>query len=581
VKIKFRFFIVLLIITIGFTTFSQASPEGDGRTLHVIGVSDDFPMMFSDRNGHPVGLAVDLLRAFSEEFGYTLVIDLVRSSQGQNIFSMEADIYYDGGNVVPPESMRPTIPFYIRNYYLFTDLSRANYLEKSLLLQKDFNEIQIGYKSGAPRINYFSKIFDASQLVSIDNYDEAITLWIQDELDAIIMPVEIGTALITEKGLKSLGHGSTTLFLEDNSFWVSPEQVLIQFDLNNFIQNKKKNGEIQALTKAWINYPLVKNPRSQSLSLFNYFFLITAFATFAFSYRSYHLERSVKKQANELILINKENETLWSALIIEERYKNEYFINLSHELRTPISLILNAVNAVERVTPSEPKGAGADRFFKYTGIAKNNSLRLLRVINNLIDANHLEHKDYELDFKSVEAVYEIQELIKLIKESVEPEDLKLSFVSRVEALHVDVDPYEMDRIVLNLISNAIKFNYREPSVEIILDRSPTTMVLEIIDNSFGIPTELIPKAFQKYHQLETEFSKKVEGAGFGLYLAKALVELHKGTLETLEPKNGQGMHFKISVPLIHVVDEKKLSTGKSLFYDRSRLVKMELSEIKT
>lgn len=577
-KIFTRFLIVLLAGITLIISFSFAT-EIPAATLHVIGVTNDYPMMFSDRNGQPSGLVVDLLRSFSNEYGYSLTIELLSASQMGEFFSRDADIYYDGGYSVAPESLHATIPFYIQNYHIFSDYRQIEYLGHDILFQQVSNSFEIAYKFGNARQKYFEKIGGINHLVPTEFNDQIIDLWIRGEIDAMILPDEIGMALIKARGIENVGHATATIFLEDNSFWLKPEQYMLQFELNSFIQENMKNGELQSLIKTWIYDMTLLPPRSISLSLINYFFLITAIATFGFSYRSYHLERSVKVQSDALIELNKDNEELWKTILVEERYKNEYLINLSHELRTPISLILNAVNAVEQAGPAKSREDATMRFFKYTGIAKTNSLRLLKVINNLIDSNLIEHKSYILDFRSLDLVYEINELIKSIQESLTIEALQLNFISSVNSLYADVDPYEFDRILLNIISNAIKYNDNTPRVEIHLNLVDAKILIEIIDNSLGIPVEMQEKAFLKYRQIESELTKKSEGAGFGLYLSKSLVMLHNGDFEILKPTNGKGMHYLITLPIENISVEKSPSSGKSLFYDRDRLVKLELSEI--
>lgn len=561
-------------------TVSEPSEPVVLKPLKVVGLSDDYPIMFINRNGLPDGLAVDLLRLFSEAAGYELFLDLVTYDQLEIMFERDYDIYYSSGRVKAPEYARSTTPFYIRNYKLFVDQSLMDSKNYQDLFREDSGRLSIGYRSSDTLNRYLSNMATNNSLIPLPNHDAALDGLLADKFDAVLLPSDLGQFLFNERRLSQFQPLETTLFLEENSFIVNPDHVLLQFELNNFLQSQKKSGQLQSNIEKWIALPEVRSDERDVLSLFNYFFLISAAATFAFSYRSYHLERNVEKQAAELNQLNHANEELWTVLIDEERYKNEYYISLSHELRTPISLILNAVNAVERSVLVKSRDLPDDKFVKYTNIAKNNSMRLLRVINNLIDANQLENKDYTLDLKRVDLVFELNELIKWVTEVLDPLELEIQLDTPLKTLEATIDPYELDRILLNLISNSIKFNTGIPKILLELKCESQTIVLDYTDNSIGIPKASVQNAFLKYHQLNLEFAKKSEGAGFGLYLSKQLVELHRGTLSPIYPAQHGGMHYRLHLPQNLTDDHSKLSSGKSLFYDRGRLVRLELSEIK-
>lgn len=561
-------------------SFGASTMSSSQRTLTIAGLNDDYPLMFINRNGVPDGLAVDLLREFSRSFGYKIEFELVNAEQLRALPASSYDILYSASRITAPENTRLTEPFYIHSYTLFVNRDATKNIDFLSLFLEDSGKLSIGYRKSDNLKGFLENASTHNSLTAMPNHDFCLEGLMEDKYDAVFMPSEIGQLLLSEQSTEEITALESTLFLEETAFAVKTSDLLLQFELNNFIQNQKKSGSLQAMVKAWISISESDTKEPHLLSLFNYFFLISAAATFAFSYRSYHLERNVQKQAAELNQLNHANEELWTALIDEERYKNEYYINLSHELRTPLSLILNAVNAAERSVIGQTSASSADKFSKYAGIAKNNSMRLLRVINNLIDANHLENKDYTLDLKRVDLVLELNDLIKWISEVLEPNALDIQFTSSLESLEAVVDPYELDRIILNLISNAVKFNTQKPVIALSLSCEKDDILIDFTDNSQGIPKAFVQRAFLKFHQLESDFAAKSEGAGFGLYLSKQLVELHGGSLSPIYSAHSNGMHYRLKLP--HTLTEiiQKPSSGKSLFYDRGRLVRLELSEIK-
>ena len=557
------------------------APITSENSLSLLGISDDYPIMFINRNGKPDGLAVDLLESFALEAGYDLALTLVTSDQYNHFAGQSFDLYYNSRLSGDLFQNHMTLPFHISNYVLFVDRRKAGFVSASNYLQQTSGKQRVGFRESRALSQYLGRVVPAGTLVGKSHYDAVLEDLLSGRTDAALMPSDFGQLLLREQQITSVQALETVLFLEENSFIVSPDQPLLQFELNRYIQALKKSGELPRLVDTWITRSRVRSEAQERLNLFNYFFLISAVATFIFSYRSYHLERSLENKAAELQALNQANEDLWTALIDEESYKNEYFINLSHELRTPLSLILNAVNAVERSAAHTGMGPGDEKLLKYTGIARNNSLRLLRVINNLIDASHLEHNEYTLDLKPVDLVQELNELFKYTLECLEPGELSLELQSPFKNLEVVVDPYELDRVLLNLISNTVKFNDHAPQIRLSLSTEGDVVHLDYADNSRGIPKAHILKAFEKYHQLDSEFTKKAEGAGFGLYLAKHLIELHEGHLIPLCNEALTGMRYSIQLPLKRANDLNRPSSGKSLFYDRARLVRLELSEIRS
>jgi len=169
-----------------------------------------------------------------------------------------------------------------------------------------------------------------------------------------------------------------------------------------------------------------------------------------------------------------------------------------------------------------------------------------------------------------------------VVEVLDPIELEIQLGTQLKTLEATIDPYELDRILLNLISNSIKFNAGKTIILLELKCEDQTVVLDYADNSIGIPKASVQNAFLKYHQLNSEFAKKSEGAGFGPVSFQKQLDRTTPWHITPNLRRSTRRHALPSAIPIKISDEhNKLSSGKSLFYDRGRLVRLELSEIKT
>jgi len=223
-----------------------------------------------------------------------------------------------------------------------------------------------------------------------------------------------------------------------------------------------------------------------------------------------------------------------------DRAKTAFFSNVSHEFRTPLTLILGPLEeALKRANPESREHAELS-------IAHRNTLRLLKLVNTLLDFSRVEAG-------RIQAVYEPTDLAALTA------DLASNFRSACEraglALRIDCpplpEPVYVDRdmwekIVLNLLSNAFKFTF-EGEIEVRLEAKDDTVVLTVRDTGVGIPAEELPKLFDRFYRIEGQRSRTHEGSGIGLSLVQELVKLHGGRIRA-ESEPGVGTTFAVSIP---------------------------------
>lgn len=230
--------------------------------------------------------------------------------------------------------------------------------------------------------------------------------------------------------------------------------------------------------------------------------------------------------------------------------KQRFFTNISHEFRTPLSLILGPTNELleKNTLGKEDK--------KYVHLISKNARRLLRLINQLIDFRKLETKNLKLQVSNHEIVGFCYHVYDLFTDQAERKQMKYSFFSNVEKQETWLDSGKMETVLYNLLSNA--FNFTPPGGEISVDVNVQKENIEkypegyfqikVSDSGIGISPEEQKEIFDRFYQTK-EGEKRMKGSGIGLTLVKEFVELHQGSV-IIESSTGSGSVFIITIPLM-------------------------------
>jgi PAS domain S-box-containing protein len=226
-----------------------------------------------------------------------------------------------------------------------------------------------------------------------------------------------------------------------------------------------------------------------------------------------------------------------------DRAKTAFFSNVSHEFRTPLSLMLGPVEdlLLRSHTDLPPAAKGQ------LEVVNRNGLRLLRLVNTLLDFSRIEAGRVRAAFEPTDLAAFTAELASVFRAATEKAGLSLTVdcPGLPEPVYVDRDMWE--KIVLNLVSNAFKFTF-EGGIEVKLRADAANAILTVRDTGVGIPAEEIPRLFERFHRVENMRSRTHEGSGIGLSLVLELVKLHGGAIRA-ESTLGAGAAFIVTVPL--------------------------------
>ena len=334
-----------------------------------------------------------------------------------------------------------------------------------------------------------------------------------------------------------------------NDNWVLVENNEVIFsDLNpgkyKFrIKCRNNSGEISEENSVSFT---IKPPIWRSNIAIILYIFITIILLYNNSNKMKKLDKLVDKRTKQLNEEMEKNKILFDKVIESERSKNNYFINLSHELRTP----LNVINSIEQLIRSRCKSdkeLNKSKLENYMDIMKNNTDRLLNLINNIIDTSKIENGKYKLNKEYNDIVYLVEEASLSLKESIESSGINLVFDTDVEEKIINCDRYDIERCIINLVSNAHKFTPQGGTISVNIIDMDKFVKITVEDTGIGIEKQYHDIIFDRFNQIIDENSENKGGSGLGLTITKHIIDLHGGSIYVESEKN-KGTKFTIILP---------------------------------
>jgi PAS domain S-box-containing protein len=224
-----------------------------------------------------------------------------------------------------------------------------------------------------------------------------------------------------------------------------------------------------------------------------------------------------------------------------DRAKTAFFSNISHEFRTPLTLMLGPLDDLRG------RATGIDEQARHElDLVHRNGLRLAKLVNTLLDFSRIQAGRMQAQFAPVDLAALTAELASVFRSAVDRAGL--TFIVECppldEPVHLDRDMWE--KVVLNLLSNALKFTF-DGSIAVRVAREGTDAVVTVTDTGIGVPAAEMPRLFERFHRIESARGRSTEGSGIGLALVRELVVLHGGTI-TADSQEGVGSTFTVHLP---------------------------------
>lgn len=249
------------------------------------------------------------------------------------------------------------------------------------------------------------------------------------------------------------------------------------------------------------------------------------------------------------------------SISMSDRKKSQFYSNMSHELKTPLSVIFASTQMIDKINLLNDAQSDRRNIQKQIKHIKQNCYRLIRIINNIIDSSKYESGYLPVKMRNLNIVSIVEEISLSVVKFAESKGISVIFDTDVEEKIMACDPDIIERIMLNLFSNALKFTERNGSIFVSVNECEDKVIIKVKDTGIGISADKLKYVFERFGQVDSSLSRNQEGSGIGLSLVKSLVSSHNGTIEVYsEP--GKGAEFTIVFPVTLLPEESDDTFGR-------------------
>lgn len=237
------------------------------------------------------------------------------------------------------------------------------------------------------------------------------------------------------------------------------------------------------------------------------------------------------------------------------KLQEDFLLNISHDLRNPINVILSILQCFKYLDNTEKDQKNAKKKKEYRKLIKRNTLKMVKLIDNLIDTTKLEGNYYKINKQNLDIINIIEEIIVSVDKYAKQKRIELIFDTNVEECITALDPECIDRIIMNLLSNAIKFSNEGSNILVCIFVDKENIKISMKDEGQGISPKDQESVFNRFVQAN-QGKNESKGSGIGLELVNHLTKLHGGNI-SLKSEIGVGSEFIITLPInkINIEDE--------------------------
>ncbi|MDP4177776.1 MAG: PAS domain-containing sensor histidine kinase [Bacillota bacterium] len=255
----------------------------------------------------------------------------------------------------------------------------------------------------------------------------------------------------------------------------------------------------------------------------------------------------------------------------------EFFTNISHEIKTPLNIIYLAIQSLN-IYFNNYSIDNEEKCKKYLKTMKQNCYRMIRLVNNLLDMTRSDSGFMKPNKSNHNIVSVVEDITQSVATYIKSKNINLIFDTNVEEKYIAIDEDKIERIMLNLLSNAFKYTPSNGTIMVTLEDTETTIVIKVKNSGKGIPKEKLDVIFERFGQANRSLSREHEGTGIGLYLVKSFVEMHNGkiTVKSIENKETE---FTITLPVEVSEDQQNNINNNVILENNVERINIEFSDI--
>ena len=549
------------------------------KTLHVVTDRDYSPYSYVDENGNYQGYDVEMMNEIANRLQMNLDLSLMDWNDANKIFlsggadiimNMESDLIINNPTIIA------TLPTTEKQYVVY---GRKNISSVAELYGRRVASLHnmpgLGLDDEISYVHSYKKIFDGLK---------------SGEYEFAICPIQVGGAFLENLDIDDVFPSYAVQHVY-GTLAMHPEDTMLRVKINAVLIQMQQEGRLDALNKKWIvnryeNITLEEMVTSRPwlialiISSFLFMILLIGYTVMQVRYvRSQEVYTNQLQEHYETIKLQGEELKQRQAELIAEKERAEeankakstFLSNMSHDIRTPMNAIvgyLNLAKDLHKVCEACPlyqnepcKHNIPDRMFDFLKKIDASSQHLLALINDVLEMSRIESGKMELELAPVDIVETMEEVHDMFATQMKGKKISFSVDADVKEKFVVCDKNRLNRVLLNLLSNAYKFTPEGGKISVKLNQVGSShddtadFELRVKDSGIGMTPEFAAKVFEAFERERTSTVSKIQGTGLGMAITKSIVDLMNGTIKVITAP-GEGTEFVINVSF-KIADEMR------------------------
>lgn len=525
------------------------------KTLHVVTNNDYAPYSYIDENGNYQGYDVEMMNEIANRLQMNLALSLMDWNNANKIFlsggadiimNMESDLIINNPAIIA------TLPTTEKQYVVYG--------------RKEISSVAELYGRRVAALHKMPGLGLDDEISYLHSYKRMFDGLGSGEYEFVICPIQVGGAFVEKLGLDDVFPSYAVQHIY-GTLAMHPEDTMLRVKVNAVLIQMQQEGRLEALTKKWIinryeNITLgemvTSRPWLIALILSSVLFVILLVGYTVMQVRYAHSQEAytiqLQENLNTIKLQSEQLQNQQAELIAEKeraeeanKAKSTFLSNMSHDIRTPMNAIVGYTNLARK------SGTSLEQMRDYLRKIDASSQHLLALINDVLEMSRIESGKMELELDDMNIVTALEEVRDMFATQMEGKKISFSVdTSEVLNKFVVCDKNRLNRVLLNLLSNAYKFTPEGGKISVTLKQigenydTAADFELRVKDSGIGMTPEFAAKVFEAFERERTSTVSKIQGTGLGMAITKSIVDLMGGTIKVITAP-GQGTEFVINV----------------------------------